>query len=121
MANPLLSDIEQVQDLLKDREQAGGDLASALKHARRRLPRRIYRQGMRLAEAQHFLAHPKLRLTVEHDPLQRAAREVIKHLKSIDLADRRRGRLLDIVATIAFSLIVVAILLVVVLRWRGFV
>ncbi|MEK0163150.1 hypothetical protein VWX97_02760 [Phaeobacter sp. JH18-32] len=121
MAETLLKEIEQVQDLLKDREQAGGDLSAALNRARRRLPRRIYQQGLRLAEAQHLLAHPKLALTVDHEPLQRAAREVSKHLKSIDLADRRRGRILDIVATMAFSLIVVAVLLVVVLRWRGFI
>ncbi|MFS4582953.1 hypothetical protein [Phaeobacter sp. C3_T13_0] len=121
MADTLLSDIEQVQDLLKDREHAGGDLAAALKRARRRLPRRIYRQGMLLADAQPLLAHPKLCLTLDQGPLQRAAREVIKHLKAIDLADRRRGRVLDVFGSMAFSLIIVAVLLIVVLRWRGFV
>ncbi|MEC8575651.1 MAG: hypothetical protein VXZ09_18660, partial [Pseudomonadota bacterium] len=88
----------------------------------RRLPRRIYRLGQELAAVQPLLEHPKLRMTVEEEAkLSRSADEVIKHLKSIDLADRRRGRVLDILASMAFALIVVAVLLIVVLRWRGFV
>ncbi|MBY6043013.1 hypothetical protein [Phaeobacter italicus] len=121
MADTLIHKIAELRELLKDREHAGGDLALALKRARRRLPRRIYRLGQELAAVQPLLEHPKLRMTVEESKLSRSADEVIKHLKSIDLADRRRGRVLDILASMAFALIVVAVLLIVVLRWRGFV
>ncbi|WP_293572671.1 hypothetical protein [Phaeobacter sp.] len=109
-----------MRSLLKEREKAGGDLASALKRARRRLPRRIYRIGLELAAVQPLLEHPKLRLTVQDTKLLRQAEEIITHLRSIDLADRRRGRILDILGSMAFALLTATVLLLILLRWRGF-
>ncbi|MGR3759800.1 hypothetical protein ACUXV3_06645 [Roseobacteraceae bacterium NS-SX3] len=121
MARDLTAGIEEIRELLKERERASGDLALALKKARRRLPRRIYKQGMVLARALPLLEHPKLRLTVDEARLQGAVREVKAHLESIDVADRRKGQVLEVLASMAFALITVATLLIVVLRWRGFV
>ncbi|MBQ4825029.1 MULTISPECIES: hypothetical protein [unclassified Leisingera] len=121
MAASLDQDIEDIRTLLKEREQASGDLAAALKRARRRLPRRVYKQGMKLADALPMLEHPKLRPTVDEKPLRGAAREVKAHLQKIDLADRRKGFWLGVLGSAAFSLLVVLILLVVVLRWRGLI
>lgn len=121
MAASLDQDIEEIRMLLKEREHASGDLAAALKRARRRLPRRIYMQGMKIADALPALEHPKLRQTVDEKPLRGAAREVKAHLKEIDIADRRKGFWLGILGNIAFSILVVLILLIVVLRWRGLI
>lgn len=121
MAASLEQDIEEIRALLKEREHASGDLEAALKRARRRLPRRVYRQGLKLAAAQPLLEHPKLRLTVEEKPLRGAAREVRAHLEQIDIADRRKGLWLSILGSMGFSLLAVAALLVVVLRWRGLI
>lgn len=121
MARTLDKEIADIQQLLQDREGAGGSLAEALQKARRRLPRRIYKQGLLLADATAALEHPKLRSTVDEKRLLRAAREVRGHLKQVDLADRRKGRVLQILGSIAFSLIAVVVLLIVVLRWRGFI
>lgn len=121
MAQSIIDDIQDVRALLKERESASGDLAGALKKARRRLPRRIFRQGMLLAEALPLLEHPKLQFTVDEPRLRGAAREVKAHLEAIDLADRRKGRVLDILASIAFALIIVFALTVAVLRWRGLI
>lgn len=121
MAASLDQDIEGIRTLLKEREHASGDLAAALKSARRRLPGRIYKQGMKLAGALPLLDHPKLRLTIDEKPLRGAAREVRAHLEKIDLADRRKGFWLDVLGSIGFAMLTVIILLVVVLRWRGIV
>ncbi|MEP2717928.1 hypothetical protein [Pseudophaeobacter sp.] len=121
MAQDILADIEEVRELLGSRAEASGDLATALGKARRRLPRRIYKQGMKLAEALPLLEHPKLRLIQDEKALKRAAREVKTHLKKIDVADRRKGRILDILGSMAFSILVVFVLLLTVLRWRGFI
>lgn len=121
MAASLEQEIAAIRKLLKQREHASGDLATALGQARRRLPRRIYRQGMLLARTLPLLEHPKLRLTVEEKPLRAAAEEVKGHLKEIDLAGRRKTLLLSILGSMAFSLLAVFTLLRVVLRWRGFV
>lgn len=53
--------------------------------------------------------------------IERASLAVETALKAIDPIDRRKGLILSTAASIAFSLIVVFTLLVVVLRWRGFV
>lgn len=121
MAQSIIEDIQEVRALLKQRERASGTLADALKKARRRLPRRIFKQGMALADALPLLEHPKLQFTVDEPRLRGAAREVKAHLEAIDLADRRKGRILDILATIVFGLIVVFALTVAVLRWRGLI
>lgn len=121
MVQSIAEQIAEVQELLKSREHASGDLVAALKKARRRLPRRIFNQGMVLAQAIPLMDHPKLRLTLDEPALRKAAREVTTHLKSIDLADRRKGRVLDVLSSMAFSLLVVFALLIVVLRWRGLI
>ena len=121
MAQSIVEEIAQVHALLRDRESASGDLAAALKTTRRRLPRRIYRQGKVLAKALPLIEHPKLRLTLDETTLHKAAQEVKTYLETIDLADRRKGRVLDILGSIVFSLLVVFALLIVVLRWRGLV
>ena len=121
MVQTIAEDIAEVRELLKAREHAGGDLAMALKKARRRLPRRVFNQGMLLAKAIPLMDHPKLRLTVDEPALRKAAREVNEYLKSIDVADRRKGRVLDILGSVAFSILAVIVLLLIVLRWRGLI
>lgn len=121
MAQSIAEQIAEVRDLLKTQEHASGDLTTALKTARRRLPRRIFQQGMLLANAAPLIDHPKLRLTLDEAALHKAARDVCAHLKTIDLADRRKGRVLDILGSMAFSLLVVIVLVLLVLRWRGLI
>ena len=121
MAQDIFADIEEVQELLKSQAEVSGDLSTALGKARRHLPRRIYKQGMRLADALPMLQHPKLRQTQDEKSLHKAALEVKNHLKAIDAADRRKGRMLEILGSMAFSILVVFVLLVTVLRWRGFI
>jgi hypothetical protein len=120
MAQDILADIEELQELLKTNAGVSGDLATALGKAQRQLPRRIYKQGMRLVQALPLLEHPKLRLTLDEKSLHGAAREVKTHLAAIDVADRRKGRVLEILGSMAFSLLVIFALLITVLRWRGF-
>ena len=121
MAQSIAEEIAEVRSLLKTREHASGDLAVAFQKARRRLPRRIFRQGMLLAEAVPLMDHPKLRLTLDEPSLCKAASEVQTYLKSIDLADRRKGRGLEILGGMAFSVLAVIGLVIIVLRWRGLI
>lgn len=118
----LSEEITALRLLLRQKEGGRGrDLASALRHTRHRLPRRVYRVGQKLAKAEPLIDHPKLRLTLDQPALQAAAREVRTHLEAIDLADRRKSLWLSVLAGMAFSLLVVFALVVVVLVWRGIV
>lgn len=118
----LAEEIAALRLLLRQKEGGrGADLGSALRRARHRLPRRVYRQGQKLARAEAFVDHPKLRLTLDEGPLKTAARDLREHLEAIDLADRRKGFWLSVLGGIAFSLLVVMALIVVVLVWRGMI
>ncbi|TDK52638.1 hypothetical protein [Antarcticimicrobium luteum] len=99
----------------------GATLRAALGRAGRRLPRRIRAQARLLAEAEPFAHHPKLRLTLDTMALGKAAGEVEAHLEAIDLADRRKGWWLGMLGGLAFNILAFFALLVVVLRWRGFI
>jgi hypothetical protein len=85
-----------------------------------RLPRHVYQNARTLVDAERFTHHPKLARTVDFKGLSQSADVVKTHLNSIDLAEERKDRILSILASIAFSLIVAFALLVLVLSWRGF-
>ena len=114
------AEIARTATLLREKLGARGeDLKSALNRARPRLPRRIYRQGMVLAAAEPLAGHPRLRLTLDHAALGKAAGEVRAHLDAIDLADRRKGWWLGMLGGLAFNLILFVTLCVIALRWLG--
>lgn len=115
-------DIAQVAALLHDKLGVrAATLEAALGKARHRLPRAVYRQGLRLAKAEPLAGHPKLRLTLDRDGLGTAAARVRAHLEAIDLADRRKGWWLGMLGGMAFNILLFAVLLIAVLRWRGFI
>lgn len=88
--------------------------------SRKRLPRRVYKSAMQLVEAERFANHPKLSRTVDFAALSHAARVVSDHLDGIDLADERKGKILSLLGSVSINLIAVAILLIAVLLWRGY-
>lgn len=121
MGHSIAEEIAEIRDLLKTREHASGVLSVALKKARRRLPRRVYQQGMLLAKAEPLMDHPKLRLTLDEPALRKSANEVSTYLKSVDLAERRKTRVLTILGSMAFSVLAVVGLMIAVMRWRGLI
>jgi hypothetical protein len=98
----------------------GKTLSKALGKARRRLPRRVHRQAQVLARAEPLAAHPRLRLTLDQSALRQAASEVESHLGRIDVADRRKGWFLGMLGGLVFNLILAFTLLILFLRWQGF-
>ncbi len=97
----------------------GRTLHQALRRSKLFLPRHVRKEGLRLAEIEPLLGHPKLERMVDFDAARATHQAVARHLKSVDVADLRRGRLLGIAGAIAVNVIVVAVLFVVWLRWTG--
>lgn len=113
--------ITQTKTLM--REKLGvraSDMARAVAKAKRRLPGKIYSQALLLADAEALSAHPKLCLTLDAPALGVAAGDVQQYLKSIDLADRRKGWILGMLGGLAFNMILFVAILVLVLYWRGY-
>ena len=97
------------------------DLEHALRRAGRRLPRRVRGQGARLVAAQKMAGNPKLTRQMDAQALAQAYDEVSGHLMAIDVADRRKGRLLGLAAAVALNLLIVIAGFLVWLWWRGYV
>ena len=113
--------IQAIMALLREKLGVrGADLNAALRRARFRVPRKVYRQGMDLVRAAPLAGHPKLNLTLDQTALSASASGVQAHLLSIDVADRRKGWLLGMLGSLSFNLILTFVLLMVVLNWRGF-
>ncbi|WP_209507997.1 MULTISPECIES: hypothetical protein [unclassified Ruegeria] len=96
-------------------------LEASIRKAKRRLPRRVYRQAMVLARSEAMASHPKMRLILDTPKLVRASDVVQDHLGSINLADRRWGWFLGLLGGLAFNLLALTALLLVFLWWRDLI
>ena len=98
-----------------------GDFDARAAKARRRLPHKLRKDLTRILEARRFADHPKLARTLDAPAIRAAAGRLERHLNAVDLADQRKGRILGVLASIMAGIIVVVALVVIVLRWRGFI
>lgn len=116
------SQIAQTVQLLRDKLGVRDKtLTASVKKAKRQLPRRVYKQAMLLAQAEQMAAHPKLRLVLDTPKLVQASEDVQEYLGGISLADRRLGWFLGMLGGLAFNMLALFVLLLVFLRWQGFI
>ncbi|WP_420012920.1 hypothetical protein [Tateyamaria sp.] len=82
-------------------------LAKALRKTGRRLPKRLQNEAERIVKAQGLGGHPKLMQQVDGAALDTAEAKVVAHLKTIDRADQRKGRMMAVAGAIVFNLLLV--------------
>ena len=99
----------------------GRSLEHALSRAGHRLPRGARARGMEIVAAQKLASNPKLARRLDAPALKAAYDGLSAHLGAIDVADRRKGKLLSLAGSIAFNLLVVIVGFLVWLWWRGYV
>ncbi len=113
---------EELSALLHSRLGArGSGLDARIRRAGRALPGHVRRDAAMVAEAARMQSSPKLARLVDEEATRKAYRRVVEHLEAVDPVERRKSAFIGILASSAFSLLVVAILFVAALRWRGFV
>lgn len=95
-------------------------LEAALKKAGRRLPRKVRKKAVTLVEADKLAGHPKLAMMLDAQRIEEAQIELREALEAIDPADRRKGLVLSTLGMVSFNLLVVFVVFVAVLIWRGF-
>jgi hypothetical protein len=118
---PIADAITETATLMRAKLGTGGaTFAAQVRRAGHRMPRRLRAQARALALAEPLAGHPKLSRTLDAAALCANAAELRDWLQSIDLADRRRGWWLGMLGGLAFNLLAFAALVLVVLRWRGF-
>lgn len=113
---------DEVRTLIEERLRIKArTLEKALSKAGRLLPKWAQREGRYLVHAQQFMSHPKLHLMIDAAKVEKAHKALVEHLKTIDPSERRKTKVLSILGSISFNLIVIAGALVGYLVWRGYV
>ncbi|MFN3208418.1 MAG: hypothetical protein ACE369_05355 [Roseovarius sp.] len=97
----------------------GKTLRAQLSRAGRSLPKRLWTEGRYLVEANAKLAHPRLATQIDGPRVDKAFAGFEEYLKTIDPADRRRSRLIHWLAGLVFNLLILAVLVLLALRWQG--
>lgn len=112
---------ETLKDLLRRKlGLRGATLSGKLARAGRLLPGRMQKAGQVIVSAQRDAAHPKLAMMADPAPVEAAYTELTRYLKEIDPAEQRKTRLLRWLGALVFNLMILAVLLVLLLRWQGF-
>lgn len=94
-------------------------LDRAMRKLGRRVPARLHKQADVITAAQRLGGHPKLRMQVDSAAVGRAFEEIRAHLAAVDVRARRIDRILDVLGSLSFNLIVMVAALIVFLRWQG--
>ncbi|PTQ75623.1 hypothetical protein C8N42_101162 [Celeribacter persicus] len=114
---------EELAALMRDRlgVRLGEGFEAKVKHAGRRLPRWARRKSAVIVEALALEAHPKLAQQVQQKKVDKAFKELKYFLERQDVKTRRKNRLLDLIASIAFVILVTLGLVLGIMVWRGLV
>ncbi|MFC3615147.1 hypothetical protein ACFORG_15385 [Lutimaribacter marinistellae] len=111
--------IDEVATLLREKLGVKGQSFDlALRRAKHRLPRRVYREGMVLARAEALSAHPRLACTIDQGRLDGAARVVTAHLTDFDPGEARKTWWLGVLGGLAFNILLFGVLIILFVLWR---
>lgn len=112
---------DRVAELLEERLGLKGDgLHAKLRKGGRMLPRKVLRAATDLADAAEQSYNAKLLMQIDEEAVATNYDICIKHLSGLNVWHRRKGVLLGVTTSVLFSLLVVAVLVLAVLFWRGF-
>lgn len=99
----------------------GRDLRQSLRRAGRRLPKSVRKRGAALMRAEMLAHNPKTARQVDPEAVERDYEYVCAHLVAIDVDELRKSRILSVTGAVVANLIVVVVLFIVWLWWRGYV
>ena len=112
----------RISELMQERLGIrGSDLETKLRKAQRLMPRWVYRDARTLVEAQRLMGHPKLMMQTDPTSLERSFQTCESWLKSVDPKERRKDKILGLLAVNAFNLLMVGALFVAALKLTGHV
>ncbi|MFQ6550081.1 hypothetical protein AADZ90_019210 [Aestuariibius sp. 2305UL40-4] len=97
------------------------DLERQVRKVGRLLPRRQRRNAARIIEAEKLTAHPKLFRQVDQAGIEGAYRDLAGWLDGVNASEARVTRLLNWLAGMVLSLIVIGVLVGLVIAWRDLV
>lgn len=112
---------DRVATLMEERLRIRGrGLAEKLRRGGKALPREVRAAAEALAQAADQSRNPRLLIQIAPEVVAADYDTCLRHLQALNRWDRRKAVLTGVAASILFSLIAVAGLVVAVLAWRGF-
>jgi len=112
----------RLEELLDRGFGTGGQgLATALRRAGRRLPRRMRRAGQAVVQAETMARHPRLVSQIDRRRVAQEAARLRAYLEEVDPRARRVDMALTILRSLALNALLLAALFLVLARWRGWI
>ena len=112
---------DRVAQLLEERlALRGRDLAAKLDRGGRLLPRKVRDGAELLADAAEKARNPKLLAQIDMGAVTDAYDACVRHLTTIDPVGRRRDTIAGMVGFVGYGILFLAIAIILVLVWRGF-
>jgi hypothetical protein len=112
---------DRVAQLLSERLGISGrDLSAALRKGGRMLPKRVRESAQFLANAAEKAQNPKLLGQIDMGAVSDAYDACLKHLTAIDPNERRRSTFSGMIGFIGGGIFLLAVGIVAVLAWRGY-
>ncbi len=112
---------ERVASLLEERLNIKGKgLTEKLRKSGRLLPRKVRNAAEQLADAAGRSQNPKLLLQIDEAAVVVAYDICSKHLSKIDAGHLRMTGILGTASSMVISLMVVAVIVIGILYWRGY-
>lgn len=112
---------ERIASLLEERLNIRGNgLTEKLRKSGRVLPRKVRNAAEQLADAAGRSQNPKLLLQIDEAAVVVAYDICSKHLVKIDAGHRRMTGILGTASSMVISLMAVAVIVIGVLYWRGY-
>lgn len=113
---------DRVAGLMEERLRVRGTgLAEKLRKSGRLLPRRVRVQAELLAQSAALAQNPKLMMQMDQAAVAQAYDVCVRHLGAVNAWERRKGAIMGVAASIAAAMLMIGGLVLVVLRWRGFI
>lgn len=114
--------LQRLEKLFEDKlALSRGGFESRAARARRVLPRRLQGDLTRVLAARRVEGNPKLSRITGDAALGASLGRLEAYLGSYDRADRRKGRVLSVLAAVILNAVAIFALVMAVLLWRGFV
>ena len=112
---------DRIASLMQERLGARGTGLEARLAARgRALPRKVRQSAEALAKAAAMAQNPKLLLQIDHGAVARDYDICLRHLMAVKPRSGFWSGMVSVAASIAVSMLVVAVVVIALLRWRGF-
>ena len=111
----------RVHDLLGEKLGVRGrTLEARFKKAGRMVPRRARKTIPTLIEAERMAVDPKLLVRIDPDVVSRAYDVAVRELGEIDAGAEKSRKRLNLLAIVAFQVLVIGGIFIAIMRWRGF-